>query len=472
MFSPKPHALVATALVCGGAFTATASAGNVDVSTIPARDTVQLTIYNSEDLTLVRETRHITFSRGVNPLQFSWANTLIDPTSVDLRFKTHAGKLDVLDTTYPHDKPQMLYWNVASDFDGHAVVEITYFTSGITWAADYVCISDTDEVEMSFDGFVRITNNSGEDYADAQVRLVVGTINLVEKVADLARRGLISERDANEYFKASRRVRDFPADARLELEDAVGGAMSRASAPRPKQIIKEGLSEYFIYTIEGTETIAHTWSKRMRLFQGTSVPFEIQYRYRPAEYGQQLVRLYILRNDEASHLGSTPLPNGMVRLFRDNGRDGLSFVTSYQTKYVPIGQEIELNLGLDPQVVHERVRVRSWRDNFWFQGRRPKIYFSPTEGHQIRPSYTVAGWDDNERWVERIRNYPDEPIEVEIRLNFFGHVIFTTDLDPKLHDYRSPQFIARIGAGEHEDLAYEVTYKQGINRKQDKVTLK
>ena len=43
-------------------------------------DTVQLTIYNSEDLTLVRETRTVTFKKGVNPLQFSWANTLIDPT--------------------------------------------------------------------------------------------------------------------------------------------------------------------------------------------------------------------------------------------------------------------------------------------------------------------------------------------------------------------------------------------------------
>ncbi|MHC4306992.1 MAG: hypothetical protein ACYSW2_21325, partial [Planctomycetota bacterium] len=113
---------------------AQAGARNVDVSTLPDRDTVQLTIYNAEDLTLVRETRRITFRKGMNPLQFSWANTLIDPTSVDLRFKSHGSKLDVLDTTFPHDKPQMLYWNVRSSFDGEAVVEISYFTSGITWS--------------------------------------------------------------------------------------------------------------------------------------------------------------------------------------------------------------------------------------------------------------------------------------------------------------------------------------------------
>ena len=58
---------------------AAARAENVDLSTVPNRNTVQLTIYNSEDLTLVRETRKVTFKPGANPLQFSWANTLIDP---------------------------------------------------------------------------------------------------------------------------------------------------------------------------------------------------------------------------------------------------------------------------------------------------------------------------------------------------------------------------------------------------------
>jgi hypothetical protein len=44
-----------------------ARAGNVDLSTVPKRDSIQLTIYNSEDLTLVRETRVVTFKKGANP---------------------------------------------------------------------------------------------------------------------------------------------------------------------------------------------------------------------------------------------------------------------------------------------------------------------------------------------------------------------------------------------------------------------
>ena len=58
--------------------------GKVDLVTLPSRDTVQLTIYNSADLTLVRERRNLTLKKGWNWLQFMWANTLIDPTSLSL----------------------------------------------------------------------------------------------------------------------------------------------------------------------------------------------------------------------------------------------------------------------------------------------------------------------------------------------------------------------------------------------------
>ena len=215
-----------------------AFARNVDLSTVPKRDTVQLTIYNSEDLTLVRETRTVTFKKGANPLQFSWANTLIDPTSVELKFLTSADKLDVLDTTYPHDKPQMLYWNVQSEIDGEATIQITYFTSGITWSADYLLIADKDEKQLSFDGFVRVFNKSGEEYEDAQVRLVVGTINLVEKIAQLAqvpvgrtsRTGSATEVNGEIRRDAAKRL-----DARTTLADEPGwsrqarGTKSRSS---------------------------------------------------------------------------------------------------------------------------------------------------------------------------------------------------------------------------------------------------
>ena len=49
-------------------------------------------------------------------------------------------------------------------------------------------IANEDETALNVTGYVRVFNNSGELYDNAQTRLVVGTINLVEKIADLATR--------------------------------------------------------------------------------------------------------------------------------------------------------------------------------------------------------------------------------------------------------------------------------------------
>jgi hypothetical protein len=448
----------------------TARTENVDLSTVPRRNTVQLTIYNSEDITLVRETRLVTFKKGMNPLQFSWANTKIDPSSVDLKFLTSADKLDVLDSTFPHDKPQMLYWNVKSDFDGEATIQITYFTSGITWSADYIAIADKEESKLDIDGFVRVTNNSGEEYENAQVRLVVGTINLVEKIAELAKlpMGQVKNLPREEFDKVRREV------ALGMMDRAGGGPMSGTASPAKaeKEIIKEGLSEYFIYAVEGTETIPNGWSKRMRSFKGNGVPVQVQYRYRPREYGDQLVRMYLMTNDKESKLGTTPLPDGLVRVFRNNGRDGLSYLTQQSIKYIPIGDKIELNLGVDPEVVFELTKRRVSRDDIWMQINGKNEFQSVgRDAAELEVNSTVVGWNDRNTFRQQIRNYTAKSIKVEIRRSFDGHSDFRSLLEPKLHDFQTVEFATRIAPGAEKDLLYEIVRHQGRNAKQNNVTL-
>jgi len=461
-----PRLLTPTLLVL---LAAAARGENIDLSTVPQRDTVQLTIYNSEDITLVRETRKVTFKKGANPLQFSWANTLIDPTSVELKFLTQADKLEVLDTTFPHAKPQMLYWNVQSELDGEATIQISYFTSGITWTADYIAIADAAEKNVKLDGFVRVHNNSGEEYEDAQVRLVVGTINLVERIAQLAN---VSVGDLNKL--SDQETERFGMEAaksviRLYARSESGAANATAD---PKAIIKEGLSEYFIFTIEGTETVPNGWSKRLRSIEAAAVPVKIQYRYRPNEYGDQLVRMYLLTNDEKSQLGSSPLPDGIVRVFRDNGREGLSYLTQQQIKYIPVGDKIELNLGVDPEVIFELVKLRVSRDELWLQVRGVRELRKVGDGAIVKEELaSLVGWDDHEIFSQRIRNYTGQEIEVEVRRSFPGHGMFRSQLEPKLHDYQTVEFLARVAAGKRADLLFEIVRKQGTSAKQNNVTL-
>ena len=169
--------------LCALLLPAPAAVARINVVTLPDRDSVQLTIYNSADLTLVKETRVLTFRQGLNQLEFSWANTLIDPTSVEFRALTHADAVDVLDVSFPPRVTNTLEWRINSEFAGEVKVEIRYFTSGISWAADYVAEATKAEKAMALAGNVRVNNNSGEDYENAQVRLVVGVIRLVEDIA-------------------------------------------------------------------------------------------------------------------------------------------------------------------------------------------------------------------------------------------------------------------------------------------------
>jgi len=145
----RTSALATILLVC---LTGQALA-DVDLVTIPTREGVQLTIYNSEDITMVREHRLLTVKPGINRIQFAWAATLIDPTSIDFRILDHVDKVDLIDTTFPSGRNDALQWNIRSQMAGKIPVEIRYFTSGITWKADYVGIANQDETKLNVTGY-------------------------------------------------------------------------------------------------------------------------------------------------------------------------------------------------------------------------------------------------------------------------------------------------------------------------------
>jgi len=433
--------------VAAALFAAPGLAKNIDLATVPPRDSVQLTIYNSEDLTLVRETRSLTLKKGINRIQYSWAGTLIDPTSVDIRVTEKEDQIEILDTTFPGDKPQHLIWNIESKIEGQVRFQITYFTSGITWSADYVVIADPKETAMSFDGYVQIYNRSGEDYENAQVRLVVGVVNLVEKIQDLARRGIQVPAPQTAGYARMRRQVMKEAVADFDRRDEGKG--------RAPEIVKEGLSEYFIYTIEGEQTVPHDWSKRMLSFSGRQVKFDILYRLRPHEYGPRPVRFFLLQNDEEHKLGTTPLPDGLVRTFRDNGRDGLAFLGQQSIRYVPIKEDIELNVGTDDELVCESKRLGVERFNFKFH---------PVHNY-------VIGWDERQRWSEEFRNHKDKPVRLEVRRVIDGDVDFKAEV-AKLHDYHTVEYTFDVKPGTRFDWHYEYVVHNDANARQSRIMLK
>ena len=386
------HILLAAAAT-GGAW------AKVDLSTLPERETVQLTIYNSADLTLVRESRPLTVKEGENSLQFSWENTLIDPTSLEMTPKAHAAEIDISELVYPARVRNMGLWKVQSEVSGKVPVEITYLTSGLSWRAFYMGTLRPDEKAMRLEGYVVVTNNSGEDYENAQTRLIVGKVHILDQIAELARRQYpygspVQVPSAQPAAAPARRVLSRSAVAEMADMDVM--------AAKPREIQKEGLSEYFLYTIEGTETIATGWSKRLPSFAADAVPVVNLYKYEEERYGGQVIRFLSFANDAEHKLGETPIPGGVLKVYRDVGEAGhLSYEGQSAFKYIPVGEDVELNLGAAADVVVE-----------------PKLMEVATENYRFDNKGSVSGWDDVQRWRIEVRNTRDVAVKVEIRRNF------------------------------------------------------
>ena len=390
--------------VCVIAFVAASVAhAKVDLVTLPARDTVQLTIYNSADMTLVRESRALTLKEGKNALQFSWANTLIDPTSLEMLPKARADAIEIAELVYPPRVRNVGLWNVHSEISGEAPVEISYLTSGLTWRAFYMGTLSQDETIMRLQAYVRVTNNSGEDYENAQVRLIVGKVHILDEIAELARREYPYGRPMEALPRMPMRAgRALKEEMEKRMNVAFDVAVPAAAPAQPKQVIKEGLSEYFLYTIEGTETIPNGWSKRLLSFDVDDVPVVNLYKFEEERYGPSVVRLLSFTNDEEHELGATPIPDGVLTVYRTaDAQAHLSYEGRSSFKYIPVNEEVELNLGPVSEVVVE-----------------PTLMDYRTENYRFNRDRNVVGWDEVRTFEVTVKNTRQVPVKVEVRRNF------------------------------------------------------
>ncbi|MCK6440831.1 MAG: DUF4139 domain-containing protein, partial [Planctomycetes bacterium] len=343
-----------------------------ELVTLPERDGVQLTIYREVDLTLVRDIRTLSFNKGDNEIQFSWANTLIDPTSIHFEpIKADAG-LDIKSTSYPAESGEMLIWTITAKEAGKHQVAISYFTSGITWDASYHAVLNGTGDKMKLTGSVTVTNNSGEDYENAEIRLIIGSVNLVEDVRELARRNKWRELESaieelkDDMDKGYPAPESAPGDGIRGGGAGFGGKVKKA-LEKPKEVGKESIGEYYMYKIEGTETVSNTWSKRLVSIKEATVTTSQVYYYKPKEFGSQLARVVEFKNNKESGLPGEPLPGGTVQVYSDEGEGRLSYIAGIGVKYVPPGEEGKWSLGADPEVTLEFKIMKERRANLLFQ---------------------------------------------------------------------------------------------------------
>jgi hypothetical protein len=373
----------------------------VDLVTLPTRDSTQLTIYESADLTLVRDSRALTLKEGQNRLQFSWAGTLIDPTSLSMLPKAQADRIDIADLTYPPRVQNLGLWSIESRVAGRVPFEITYLTSGLSWRAFYMGTLAGDEKTMRLEGYVRVNNHSGEDYENAQTRLIVGQVHILDQIAELARRQYPYGRPG-EFPPVPMAPAPMMERQELSMKAVRDFDMAVAAGAKPKEIVKEGLSEYFLYTIEGTETIPNQWSKRMPSFDADQIPVVNLYKFEEEMHGPAVVRYLSFKNDKEHKMGQTPIPGGMLKVYRSVDQQGhLSYEGQSGFKYIPVGEEVELNLGPAANVLVE-----------------PKLMEYRTDNYRFDDRGNIIGWDQIQTFRIEIKNTRDLPVKLEIKRNF------------------------------------------------------
>jgi len=302
----------------------------VKLTTLPQRDRVVIHLDEGE-ATLVEEERVVPLNEGVNQVDFSWANTRIDPRTIVFRVVEpmpgqQAGddqpaqqmSAEVLSVSYPPDE-QALIWDVHASAAGAARVRISYLLGGVRESFHYRALADHAEQTLTLEQRLRVSNFAPEGYEEA--------------------------------------------------------------------MMTAGPGRRFQRSIAGGQT------KELTVAEYGGVKIEKTYTADLAEHGyldQQEKKLrvpmhYVLANDSDAGLGNAALPAGKVRIFqKEDPGDAAStvFLGEDRADHTPIDDRMRLFLGLAKDVVvrrrierrdvdqasgplkHERVTVRYEIENF------------------------------------------------------------------------------------------------------------
>jgi len=126
----------------------------------------------------------------------------------------------------------------------------------------------------------------------------------------------------------------------------------------------------------------------------------------------------------------------------------LAYVGGTETKYIPVGEKVELNLGPARLVKVE-----------------PVLMELRTENHTFDSKGNVAGWDEVRSWKIEIANARTLPVDIEITRGFDTPRWELKTENPtatyEKHDVTHARFKLTVGPRSKEVLTYTVTTYHG-----------
>src|ERR1700727_1298756 len=136
--------LLSIGLVLLGA--ATTLHARITLITLPPRERVEVQLDNP-NATLVEEERIVPLVKGENQVDFSWANTQIDPETIVFRVVAPVDaknlEVKVLSVSYPPNEAALV-WSVGSSDSGSARVRISYLLGNLGKTFNYRAVASPD----------------------------------------------------------------------------------------------------------------------------------------------------------------------------------------------------------------------------------------------------------------------------------------------------------------------------------------
>ncbi len=267
------------------------------------------------------------------------------------------GEIEVMEIPEGLISKPTLIWEMDSEADQNADIELSYLTSGMSWNANYVLTLDKSG-KADLQGWVTMTNNSGISFKDTKLKFLAGDVNMVQP-------------------------------PRVEF----AAMMADGGARRAKNEMKEeSLFEYHLYTLERPATVRDKEAKQLSLLEGFDVPVtkEIIFdsmtgfgTYYPSEgevgvgdLSPQVKVRFV--NDKKSNLGQ-PMPAGKIRLYQRDESGSVQFIGEDQINHTPQDETLKLTVGRSFDIRASRKRTefkrmsdRSFRETFEIEVRNRK----------------------------------------------------------------------------------------------------
>jgi len=210
--------------------------------------------------------------------------------------------------------------NAAAPVNGD--VTLAYLTRGLSWNADYVAVFEEAQGNVSLQGWITLTNNSGTTFANASAQLVAGDINVVGNEA--------------EWWQ----VYNFRMNTRNNANVRRAGVESSG---------REQLADYYVYPLAQATTIANNQTKQVSFLSAERV--RANRGYEQTFYGfasqQEPVSAEVrvrFSNSSAGGLGDQ-LPSGVVRVYARDARGQPQFVGEDRIGHTSAGSDLALKIG-------------------------------------------------------------------------------------------------------------------------------